>query len=127
MSLISSGQKLLVVTEKGYGKRSPLKSYKIQARGGKGIMTYDKAKFDKTGMMVGGVAVDDDDEIMLINSDGVIIRIKASDVSVMGRATQGVKIMRVDDDATIVAMAKVIKEDEEDDEPKVGEQLDLLK
>ena len=59
--------------------------------------------------------VDDDDDVMLINSDGIIIRISASDVSILGRATQGVKIMRVEEGTKIVAMAKVIKEDEEDD------------
>ena len=63
------------------------------------------------------MVVDEDDEIILINSDGIVIRIRASEVSNLGRATQGVKIMRVDDDANIVALAKVIKEDEIDEKP----------
>ena len=114
MSLVEPGQKLLVVTENGYGKRTEGKSYKIQARGGKGLLTYDKSKFDRTGYLVGAIVVDDDDDVMLINSEGIIIRISASDVSILGRATQGVKIMRVEEGTKIVAMAKVIKEDEED-------------
>ncbi|HIU26097.1 MAG TPA: DNA gyrase subunit A, partial [Candidatus Copromorpha excrementigallinarum] len=109
-------EELLVVTTKGYGKRTPVEEYKIQARGGKGLLTYDKAKFKKTGTLVGATVVDDSDEIFLINSEGIIIRIKADEVSKLGRATQGVKIMRTADDVDIIAMAKAIKE--EDDKPE---------
>ena len=114
MELVEPGQELLVVTENGYGKRTPVKEYKIQVRGGKGLLTYDKGKFSKTGALVGAMAVDDDDEVLMINSDGIIIRIKANEVSKLGRATQGVKIMKVEDDTKIVAIAKVIKEDVDD-------------
>lgn len=118
MELVEKDQELLVVTEKGYGKRTKAKDYKIQVRGGKGLLTYDKSKFAKTGELVGAMVVDEDDEVMLINSSGIIIRIKANEVSRLGRATQGVKIMRVQDDVNIIAMAKVIKEDQLDkDEP----------
>lgn len=117
MELVEPGQELLVVTENGYGKRTPVNEYKIQVRGGKGLLTYDKGKFSKTGALVGAMAVDDDDEILMINSDGIIIRIKANEVSKLGRATQGVKIMKIDDDTKIVAIAKVIKEDD-DEEPE---------
>ena len=75
-------------------------------------MTYDKAKFKKTGELVGAMAVDDDDDILLINSDGIIIRMAAKEISKLGRATQGVKIMNVGEDANIIALAKVIKEEE---------------
>ncbi len=112
MELVQPGQELLVVTTNGYGKRTPVKDYKIQVRGGKGLLTYDKAKFKKTGELVGAMVVNEDDEILLINSDGIIIRIEAKEVSVLGRATQGVKIMKVEEDANIIALAKVIKEDE---------------
>ncbi len=112
MELVEPGQQLLVVTENGYGKRTHVEDYKVQTRGGKGLLTYDKAKFKKTGALVGAVVVDDDDEIMLINSDGIIIRVKASDVTVLGRATQGVRIMKVEGGAKIVSMAKVIREDD---------------
>ena len=112
MELGSADEELLVVTSKGYGKRTPLTEYKLQARGGKGLLTYDKAKFRKTGELIGAMVIDEDDEVLLINSDGIIIRIAASEVSKLGRATQGVKIMRVADDANIISMAKVIKEDD---------------
>ncbi|MCI5687620.1 MAG: DNA gyrase subunit A [Emergencia sp.] len=115
MELVEPGQELLVVTENGYGKRTPVEDYKIQVRGGKGLLTYDKSKFKKTGALIGAMVVDEDDEALMINSDGIIIRIRAGEVSKLGRATQGVKIMKVEDDVKIVAMAKVIKEDEEEE------------
>ncbi len=120
MELVSTNEELLVVTQNGYGKRTPVEDYKVQVRGGKGLLTYDKAKFKKTGELIGAMVVNEDDEIMLINSDGIIIRIRAGEVSRLGRATQGVKIMRVDDDANIIAMAKVIKEDDEKDSEEDG-------
>lgn len=116
MELVEPNQELLVVTQNGYGKRTKVKDYKVQVRGGKGLLTYDKGKFKKTGELIGAMVVDKDDEILLINSDGIIIRVRASEVSMLGRATQGVKIMRVDDEANIVALAKVIKEEDIDDE-----------
>jgi DNA gyrase subunit A len=111
MELAEESEELLVVTQNGYGKRTSVKEYKVQTRGGKGLLTYDKAKFRKTGALIGAMVVNDNDEILLINSDGIIIRIKAGEVSRLGRATQGVKIMRVAEDANIITMAKVIKED----------------
>lgn len=112
MELVEANEELLVVTKNGYGKRTAVKDYKVQVRGGKGLLTYDKTKFKKTGELIGAMVVNEDDEIMLINSDGIIIRIRAGEVSRLGRATQGVKIMRVNDDANIIAMAKVIKEED---------------
>ena len=82
------------------------------------MLTYDKSKFKKTGQLIGAMIVDDDDEVMLINSNGVIIRIKASDVSRLGRATQGVRIMKVDEDTKIISMAKVIQEEDDDKNKK---------
>ena len=112
MELVQPHEELLVVTSNGFGKRTPVKDYKIQARGGKGLLTYDKSKFKKTGRLIGAMVVDEDDEILLINSEGTIIRIKADEVSKLGRATQGVKIMRTDDESNIISMAKVIREEE---------------
>lgn len=116
MELVEPKQQLLVVTENGFGKRTPVEDYKIQARGGKGLLTYDKAKFSKTGNLIGAMVVAEEDEIFLINSDGIIIRIRAKEVSVLGRATQGVKIMKVEGETKIVAMAKAIKEGEDGDD-----------
>lgn len=112
MELVQPDEELLVVTTNGYGKRTPVKEYKIQVRGGKGLLTYDKGKFKKTGELVGAMVVNEDDEILLINSDGIIIRIEAKEVSVLGRATQGVKIMKVEEDSNIIALAKVIKDED---------------
>jgi len=131
MELVEPGQELLVVTQKGFGKRTKVEEYKTQVRGGKGLLTYDKAKFKKTGELVGAMVVDDDDDIMLINSDGIIIRMQANEVSRLGRATQGVKIMSVAGDANIIALAKVAREEdlEEEKEKEVkkdeGQQLSL--
>ncbi|QAT41736.1 DNA gyrase subunit A [Aminipila luticellarii] len=129
MELVESNEELLVVTKNGYGKRTPVEDYKVQVRGGKGLLTYDKAKFKKTGELIGAMVVNEDDEIMLINSDGIIIRIRAGEVSRLGRATQGVKIMRVEEDANIIAMAKVIKEDVDEDseesEEKESPQIEI--
>ena len=112
MELVEPEQQLMVVTENGFGKRTPVEEYKIQVRGGKGLLTYDKAKFSKTGALIGAMVVDESDEILMINSDGIIIRIRASEVSILGRATQGVKIMKVDEGSKIVAIAKAIRDDE---------------
>ncbi|MFR9143453.1 MAG: DNA gyrase subunit A [Lentihominibacter sp.] len=120
MELVQPHEEVLVVTSKGYGKRTSVKEYKIQARGGKGLLTYDKSKFKKTGMLVGALVVDDDDEILLINSEGTIIRIAAADVSKLGRATQGVKIMRADDDVNIISIARVIREEEHEIDTKLA-------
>ncbi len=111
MELVEPGQELMVVTKNGYGKRTPVEDYKIQVRGGKGLLTYDKAKFKKTGELIGAMVVGGEDDVLLINSDGIIIRINAGDVSKLGRATQGVKIMKVAADANIIALAKVVPED----------------
>ncbi len=111
MSLVKDDDELLVVTQNGYGKRTPVKEYKVQDRGGKGILTYDKKKFSKTGELIGAMTVEEDDEILLINSDGIIIRIAAKDVSELGRATLGVRIMKVADDTNIISMAKVIHDE----------------
>ena len=130
MELVEPGQELLVVTGKGYGKRTKVEEYKIQVRGGKGLLTYDKAKFKKTGEIVAAMVVDDDDDVMLINSDVIIIRMSAGEISRLGRATQGVKIMNVADDVNIIALAKVAREEDlekeiNDDAADDGQQLEL--
>ena len=113
MELDSTGEReLLVMTKKGFGKRTSLDEYRLQTRGGKGVSTYDKTKFSKTGELVGATLVSKDDEIMLINSNGVIIRIRANEISKSGRTTQGVKIMKVESGDEIVSFAKVLDEDD---------------
>jgi len=116
---IDQSRKMLVITENGFGKRTPLEEYRLQTRGGKGVATYDKTKFERTGKLVGATLVNDEDEVMVINSNGVIIRIRANEVSTSGRTTQGVKVMKVDGENRIVAFAKVV--DEESAEKSSGE------
>lgn len=130
---IDGTQEMLVVSENGFGKRTSLDEYRLQTRGGKGIATYDKSKFSKTGTLVGGMLVRDENEVMLINSNGVIIRIRAEEISKSGRTTQGVKIMKVEEDSHIVSLAKVVDDEENAQKPKVsekkkseGEQISLL-
>ena len=116
MELVQKDTNILIATEKGFGKRTPAREYRLQARGGKGILAYDKNKFQKTGYLIGAIGVDDQDEVFLINSDGVIIRIKAQDVSVLGRTTQGVRIMNVGEGNSIVAMSRTNSDEEPEQE-----------
>ena len=116
-------EQLLVVTKKGFGKRTPVKEYKVQARGGKGLLTYDKSKFDKTGELIGAMVVKDTDDVFLINSEGIIIRINAGEVSKLGRTTQGVRIMKTGEKEEIVSMARGPRDEEETEDD--GEQLEI--
>ncbi|MCL2112071.1 MAG: DNA gyrase subunit A [Clostridiales bacterium] len=116
MDLAEQDEQLLVVTQNGFGKKTPVSEYNIQKRGGMGVLTYNKAMFKKTGELVGAAVVSDEDDIMLINSDGILIRIEASEISKLSRATKGVKIMRVGEEGQIIAMAKAAKEEEEGEE-----------
>ncbi len=121
---IDQTRKMLVITENGFGKRTALDEYRLQARGGKGVATYDKTKFGKTGLLVGATIVSEDDEVMVINSNGVIIRIRANEVSTSGRTTQGVKIMKVDKNNHIVSFAKVVDEDAAEKKAEAVEKKD---
>ncbi|HPD01281.1 MAG TPA: DNA gyrase subunit A, partial [Acetivibrio sp.] len=112
MSAYIENTSLLVVTENGFGKRTELDEYKVQFRGGKGILTYRVT--DRTGKLVGMKLVCDDDDVMLISSDGTIIRIKVRDISVLGRATQGVTLMRMDEGVKVMAVARIVNEDDDE-------------
>ena len=105
---------LLVVSEKGYGKRSDLSEYRVTRRGGKGIKTMNITP--KTGTLVAIAEVTEADDLMIINSSGITIRLGISELRVMGRATQGVRLIRLSEDNYITSVAKVEKlpEDEED-------------
>ncbi|MBF8984689.1 DNA gyrase subunit A [Lutibacter sp. B2] len=108
MELVEENSHLLVVSELGFGKRTSLDEYKSQARGGKGLITYSLK--EKTGKIVGAKVVNDEDEIMLINTSGIVIRLETKDISIMGRSTQGVTLMRVEENGSIVSIAKVVQE-----------------
>lgn len=112
MDIVNENQQLLVVSENGYGKRTDLTEYRLQNRGGKGIITYNISQ--KTGNIIGAKVVSNNDELMIINDHGVLIRIKVSDISVTGRITSGVKLMKVDDETRLVSIAKISDSDEEE-------------
>lgn len=105
MQLKSQGDSLLIVTENGMGKRTDISEFTLQRRGGKGLKCYKIT--DRTGYVIGVKSVNDEHEVMLITDKGIIIQIRASDVSNIGRITQGVKIMNLDGDSKIVKIAKV--------------------
>ena len=102
---------ILVVSENGYGKRSSLEDYRVTNRGGKGVKTISIT--DKTGNLVAIKNVTDEDDLMIINKSGIAIRMAVSDLRVMGRATQGVKLINLKGNDSIAAVAKVMKDEEE--------------
>jgi DNA gyrase subunit A len=110
MVVVRRDATLLVVSEKGYGKRSELSDYRVQRRGGKGIITLKKT--EKTGSIVALKEVIPDDELMMITRHGVIIRLPVDGIRVIGRNTQGVKVMNLDSGDAVVDVARVVKEDE---------------
>ena len=109
---------ILVVSENGYGKRSSLEDYRITNRGGKGVKTISIT--DKTGSLVSIKNVTDEDDLMIINKSGIAIRMAVEDLRVMGRATQGVKLINLKGNDSIAAVAKVMKEDEEEETEDVN-------
>jgi len=105
MQLNTQGDSLLIVSENGMGKRTMLDEFTIQKRGGKGVKCYKIT--EKTGSVVGVKAVNDDHEIMMITTEGIIIQIRMEDISTLGRITSGVKMMNVDENVTVAKIAKV--------------------
>jgi DNA gyrase subunit A len=103
---------LLVVSENGYGKRSNLDEYRITNRGGKGVKAMNVT--DKTGALVAIKEVTDSDDLMIINKSGIIIRISMSTLRIMGRATQGVRLIKVGEEDSISSVEIFTKEDEEE-------------
>ena len=112
--IVSDNVCLLAITENGFGKRTEVEEYRVQTRGGKGVLTYKIT--DKTGEVVGIKIVKETDDIILISSDGTIIRLAVKDVSVLGRNTQGVTLMRMPEGVQLVSIAKVTDEEEEIEE-----------
>ena len=128
MDIAVDGEELLVISENGYGKRTPITEYKLQNRGGVGLITYKIS--EKTGKLVGATICKVDDELMLINSSGVAIRINVADISVTSRSAMGVTLMRTNEEEKVVAIAKILSsydseeqlvEDNQDDNDIVEE------
>ena len=114
MQVQSQGEYLLVVSEKGLGKRTDMDEFTVQNRGGKGVKCYKIT--DKTGNVVGAKAVNEDNEVMLITTEGIIIRIPCNGISIMGRITSGVKLMNVDsENVSVASIAKVREQMNKDD------------
>ncbi len=114
-SIISGGKAtLLAITENGFGKRTELDEYRVQIRGGKGVITYKITP--KTGKLVGVRIANDDDDVMLITDTGTIIRLKVKDISILGRSTQGVTLMRTSDGGKVVSIETLTPDIEEDEE-----------
>lgn len=111
MEVVEPGQEILVVTENGYGKRTPEAEYRIQSRGGVGLKTIHVT--EKNGKMVALKTVDGSEDIMLMTINGMIIRMDIEDVSVIGRSTQGVRLIRLADDERVASVAKVLKDEED--------------
>ena len=109
MQLASQGDSLMIVSAKGLGKCTLVEEFTPQNRGGKGVKCYKIT--EKTGKVVGCKAVNEDDEMMLINTEGIIIRIKVNDIALLGRITSGVKLINVGEGVTVASIAKVRKED----------------
>ena len=105
------GMSVLVVTEKGFGKRSDINDYRITHRGGKGVITVKTS--DKIGKMIAMMEVNDNDELVIISTKGMVIRQSMKDIRVMGRATQGVRVIRLKDGDSIADIAKVVPEEED--------------
>jgi len=120
MVIVRRDATLLVVTEKGLGKRSELAEYRVQRRGGKGLITLKRT--DKTGACVALKEVLPDDELMMITKHGIIIRVPVTGISVIGRITQGVKVMNLDDGDSIMGVARVVKEDDGEGEEPTGDE-----
>jgi len=121
MEIVEPGQEILVVTEKGYGKRTSEDEYRLQSRGGVGLKTIQIT--DKNGPMVAVKTVDGSEDLMLITINGMLIRMDINDISLIGRSTQGVRLIRLGDDELVATVAKVEKAEEspEDEEDEIEE------
>ena len=119
MVVIKREATLLVVTEKGLGKCSHIDDYRVQKRGGKGILTVNRT--EKTGDVVALMEVLPEDEMMLITKQGIVIRMPVKGIRVAGRNTQGVKLVNLDQNDLVMAVARVVPDDEEEGEDVEGD------
>ena len=111
MEVVRPGGTLLTVTEQGFGKRTEIEEYRVQSRGGVGIINI--ATTDRNGQVVGVAYVQDGDELLLITQQGMILRTQTNDVRAIGRATQGVKLIDIEGDDKVVSIAKLVEKDDD--------------
>jgi DNA gyrase subunit A len=112
MQVVKPGGTLLSVTERGFGKRTEIDEYRVQSRGGVGIINI--ATTEKNGLVVGVSYVQDGDELLLITQQGMILRMATNDVRAIGRATQGVTLINIEDDDKVVSIARLVEKEVED-------------
>ena len=112
MEAVSPGGTLLTVTERGYGKRTELDEYRVQSRGGVGIINISTS--ERNGQVAGMAFVQEGDELLLITQQGMILRMQTNDVRAIGRATQGVKLIDIEGDDRAVSIARLAEKDEEE-------------
>ena len=123
MIIVKAGMAVLTATENGYGKRTSLDDYRLTSRGVRGVISIQTN--ERNGRVVGAQMVDEDDEIMLISDQGTLIRLPISDVSVIGRATMGVKLVNLNEGETLAGLERIIdygdvSSDEAPDSPDEG-------
>ena len=117
---VTPNAKVLNVTEKGYGKQTSVEEFKVQYRGGMGVKVHQLT--EKTGLLTGVLMLEENEELMLITSEGVIIRLRGNDISTIGRVSQGVKLMNLKEGVSVVGIAKITEDDIETEE--IEEQME---
>jgi DNA gyrase subunit A len=117
LDLVEPGATLLAVSENGYGKRSDMDEYRKTHRGGKGIITMKTT--DKTGKVVGVRMVTDEDQVMLVTSAGLVMRFRVNEIRVIGRNTQGVRLIGIDEGGRVAAVARLAEREEEGEPAEV--------
>ena len=120
MQLNTQGYYLLVVSENGMGKRTSISEFTCQNRGGKGVKCYKIT--EKTGTVIGAKAVNEENEIMMITTEGIIIRLQCADISILGRITSGVKLINLSNGVTVASFAKVREKEEDKENPQTAEE-----
>jgi DNA gyrase subunit A len=118
MEIVEPGGTMLTVAENGYGKRTELDEYRVQSRGGVGIINIQTS--ERNGQVVGIAYVRDDDELMLISQQGKILRMVVHDIRTIGRATQGVRLIEMEDDDRVVSVARLAEREEDEEEDNGG-------
>ena len=119
MAVVRPGGTLLSVTERGYGKRTPIDEYRVQFRGGVGIINIHAS--ERNGPVVGVTYIDDEEnEVMIITQQGKVLRIEARDIRPIGRATQGVRLIEIDAQDSVVSIARLVERDGEEEEAVLG-------
>ncbi len=122
--VVSPNCTVLTISESGLGKRSDFADYRLTKRGAKGVINMNIT--DKTGPVVACMTVMEEDEVMIITSKGMVVRTPVNGIRVIGRATQGVKIIRLKEEDTVVAVARVVASDKDEDAENNAEALEIL-